>query len=372
MHVHQICLTYLVGTAPFPLGLPAKAVRSVTFRATQSPIPLDIFDDLLQLVLETLFTTVYPAFAKRYDLSDEADLIRDSPPREAPMLSSLDIPPIDPRFDETLYYPSPTESIPLPKHQTLQHHTSAILAYIHEDSPSIYSEIDRESDTASAWTDDESERDETADEMKRSSNSSTELDFEQSVHSTANRSAAWDRQVPACVVSGSDLAEALPGKRKLADSSALMSRLEQNRINAKYASLSPVSPSLLKSPSVLGKEANLEFRESLRSGASATCTTTHRRGSDASDSRAAPPAGSPVSDKAPAPSPLSPPADTFNVETYYAPVTYPHRAGSKAFPARNDSLNDEDRKSIRRPLSGKEKSWKRSIKTSIKKFFEAI
>ena len=82
-HVHQICLTYLVDSAPYQLGLGGSGenadlrhsdleIRKVASLASQSPIPLNLFDTLLLLVLEDLYAGCYPSFVSSFRLSQGA------------------------------------------------------------------------------------------------------------------------------------------------------------------------------------------------------------------------------------------------------------------------------------------------------------
>ena len=63
-HVHQICTTFLVDSASHPIQIEEQLTKMVAFSASISPIPICIFDELLQLVLEKLLDSVFIQFAQ--------------------------------------------------------------------------------------------------------------------------------------------------------------------------------------------------------------------------------------------------------------------------------------------------------------------
>lgn len=264
MHVHQICLTYLVEGAPFALKVDKTttfAVKTATQLAALSPIPLNIFDNLLQLILETLFMTVFTDFAYRFDLSEEDK--RDLAPRAVPLLSCITIPE-----DREMGYPSPSMTDTSFEYQSLHHKTSAILQTIRKDVMSdIYSDID--------------------------------------ISDPYRDSLRYHSNTP-------------PISRQ---PSPVRSRLDQNRLNAKYASTLHVSQVLLKSPTHLEEDFEVARRISAsdcmarRSSAPTLYVTT------SNDS------------------------ELFDVEGFYAPVAQP---------------------------SKQPKQWKRLLKSAIMKFFDKL
>lgn len=63
-HVHQICTTFLVDSASHPIHIEGQLTKVVAFSASISPIPIYIFDELLQFVLEKLLDSVFIQFAQ--------------------------------------------------------------------------------------------------------------------------------------------------------------------------------------------------------------------------------------------------------------------------------------------------------------------
>jgi hypothetical protein len=184
VHVHQICLTYLVSHAPFQIQVDSKLVHITATKAAQSPIPLTVFDNLLDEILEVLFEEVFPRFAQHFHLVDPAKLqirshtpqkrierekrdswwptsnrdsamtvpdddneIRCALPRHAPVLDRIEE-VTEPDYDPDYAYSESEYSCYEPA-ESLRHKTSSIFAYIHENAPSIFSEIeldDRDAD----------------------------------------------------------------------------------------------------------------------------------------------------------------------------------------------------------------------------------
>ncbi|KAJ3254977.1 hypothetical protein HK103_006679 [Boothiomyces macroporosus] len=135
-NVHQICLTYLVADAPLDLSLDQKIVNVAAMRASLSPIPINIFDEVLDAVVMSLYEEDYHSFALKYNLDIQLANVQSLP-------SPNDTEPMD-DSDHDLHYDDPAQYYRSDfdeDRQSLHHQTSSILAYIHDTCPSIYSDI---------------------------------------------------------------------------------------------------------------------------------------------------------------------------------------------------------------------------------------
>jgi hypothetical protein len=148
VHVHQICLTYLVGSSQFPLQLDPQLVHFVSTVAAQSPIPINVFDNLIDKVLTILYADCFPKFAKKYRLIEDVLTPTQSPIQELfyePLANG----------SETGYYSFEDLDLSYDSDQGnkqkntggLNHATSSILDYINDTADSIYSEIDFEEES---------------------------------------------------------------------------------------------------------------------------------------------------------------------------------------------------------------------------------
>ncbi|KAJ3270074.1 hypothetical protein HDV01_000568 [Terramyces sp. JEL0728] len=135
-NVHQICLTYLVADAPLDLRLDQKIVNVAAMRASLSPIPINIFDEVLDAVVMSLYEEDYHSFALKYNLDIQLANVQSLPsPNGTELMDDS---------EHELNYQDPTQiyrSKADDDSRSLHHQTSSILAYIHDTCPSIYSDI---------------------------------------------------------------------------------------------------------------------------------------------------------------------------------------------------------------------------------------
>jgi hypothetical protein len=119
------------------LQLDPQIVHSVSTLAARSPVPITVFDGIIEMVLDKLYTEQFHQFAKKYNMlpahlsdSEATQKIQLSVDWTSDMSGEME-------YNTTLN--SNTNGM-------LRHTTSSILDFIRGTADSIYSEIDQESD----------------------------------------------------------------------------------------------------------------------------------------------------------------------------------------------------------------------------------
>jgi hypothetical protein len=143
VHVHQICLTYLTPDAPFYLNFNRRLMNICAARAAISPIPITVFDDLLDVVVGNLYKNVFPSFVQSHGLWKDFRASMLSPP----------LSPIEAQYkdleDELLSLDGNSDAGDRYSYQaiprTLAHKTSQVLEYIVTTASSIYSDVEYDS-----------------------------------------------------------------------------------------------------------------------------------------------------------------------------------------------------------------------------------
>ncbi|KAI8899467.1 hypothetical protein BC833DRAFT_585734 [Globomyces pollinis-pini] len=243
-HVHQICLAYLAVDAPIKLDLDPTALQLAFRKASLSPIPLNLFDHVIDLCLESLYIQVFPAFVEAYNLipdlgESDDDMLLEELPKSVVKLNER-------RYssDSDYEFPEP-DFTPAPK-VTLHHQTSFILNYILVNSQSLYSEIEipesADYDSLASDSDDESFFDEyIADEIL--AHYETNLKYQHEFHSqfgSERNPKFYSRNI-------TDQVGFIPRRKdSLLAEPIIRSQLSQNRTYGRDASLSFSKPALLK------------------------------------------------------------------------------------------------------------------------------
>ena len=138
-NVHEICLTYLVPSAPFNVQLNRREMTVCTKKAATSPIPATIFDTLLDLVIENLYYNVFPRYMLKVGIEPAYDPLELRSPPLTPIeeLSDEDESIID---QESLDCDNLEFQVD-PQNQ-LYHRTSQVFDYMCSTASSVYSDIE--------------------------------------------------------------------------------------------------------------------------------------------------------------------------------------------------------------------------------------
>jgi hypothetical protein len=409
-HVHQICLTYLVDTAPYKLGLDSLEILKVVKGAKTPTIPLNLFDDLLQLVLEDLFLNCYPNFLSSFrlprgaldylDVTEERDVLPrgGSYEQDFPIKNSYTVDGlyageliVDGNTLEECQDYFPTDSIlrKYPSNQvsdyeqsidystdpqsSLQSHSSILMAM--EDA--VYSDIDYSESFSRPSSRNKSVN------HSRSSSARSEDDLDSlapwNSHSKPIRPPVLrqSRGLSTLYEDQSKVLSPLPENelefkavskaRTSTNSHLARSRLEQNRLNAKLASFVDPPSVLLKSPVDLEICENLDFnvdrRRSSRISFLCDAVPAHFNDADRSSQRLS------GCDKGILSRPnitVTPPQLTVNTKNVRTSSGLPTPLPSAEFDVEMYYYPSETI-----TIVPEKKGWKKSFKSAIKNYFHS-